>query len=75
MDCGCNCFGIAASSKRPVKRYNLLVPDIFPKQAPPFSNELDASTVRKLKKLHEYLEKNLHRGPKVRLSRHTQWCT
>ena len=29
MDCRCNCFGIAASSKRPVKRYNLLVPDIF----------------------------------------------
>lgn len=65
MDCNCNCFGIAASSKRPVKRYNLLVPEIFPKKSPPFAAKLDVSTERKLKKLFEYLEKNLHRGPKV----------
>lgn len=66
MDCGCNCFGIAASSKRPVKRYNLLVPEIFPKQAPTLQKKLDASTERKFKKLYEYLEKNPGRGPKVR---------
>jgi len=65
MDCACNCFGIAASSRRPVKRYNLLVPDVFPKRPPPFVEELDASTHRKLKKLFEYLAKNLNRGPKV----------
>ena len=73
MDCNCNCFGIAASSKRPVKRYNLLVPDIFPKTPPPYQERLDISTERKLKKLFEYLEKNLNRGPKVilRLARLT----
>ena len=65
MDCSCNCFGIAASSKKPVKRYNLLVPDIFPNKASPFAEHVDPSTERKLKKLYEYLEKNLHRGPKV----------
>ncbi len=55
MDCPCNCFGIAASSRRPVKRYNLLVPNVFPKQPPPFAEELDATTHRTLKKLFEYL--------------------
>lgn len=68
MDCNCNCFGIAASSKKPVKRYNLLVPDIFPKASPPYQERLDISTERKLKKLFEYLEKNLNRGPKASLS-------
>lgn len=67
MDCNCNCFGIAASSKKPVKRYNLLVPEIFPKKPPPYREKLDVSTERKLKKLFEYLEKNLHRGPKAGL--------
>ncbi|KAK9811710.1 hypothetical protein WJX72_008813 [[Myrmecia] bisecta] len=65
MDCNCNCFGIAASSKRPIKRYNLLVPDIFPRKQPSFSDKLDSSIERKIKKLFEYLEKNVHRGPKV----------
>jgi hypothetical protein len=66
MDCSCNCFGIAASSKVPVKRYNLLVPDIFPRQAPAFDEGLDASITRKIKKLVEYVELNPHRAPKVR---------
>ena len=65
MDCNCNCFGIAASSRKPVKRYNLLVPEIFPKQSPPCQEKIDVSTERKLKKLYEYVEKNLSRGPKV----------
>ena len=65
MDCGCNCFGIASSSRFPVKRYNLLVPDIFPKKQPEVSERVDASTERKYKKLYEYIAKNPHRGPKV----------
>ena len=65
MNCGCNCFGIAASSRRPVKRYNALVPDIFPRTAPAFSNSIDPAVERKFKKLCEYLEKNPHREPKV----------
>ena len=66
MDCNCNCFGIAASSKRPIKRYNLLVPDIFPRSEPTFTDKVDSSTERKIKKLGDYLEKNPHRGPKVK---------
>ena len=30
MDCTCNCFGVATAARVPVKRYNLLVPDVFP---------------------------------------------
>ena len=65
MDCGCNYFGIAAASKVPVKRYNLLVPDIFPRNAPPLTMAVDLSMERKYKKLYEYLEKNPHRIPKA----------
>ncbi len=65
MDCNCNCFGIAASSKFPVKRYNLLVPDIFPRKPPAFADRIDPATERKYKKLYEYVEKNPHRGEKV----------
>lgn len=67
MDCSCNCCGIAASSKVPVKRYNVLVPDIFPRQPPDFNAPLDASIVRKIKKLVEYVDLNPHRTQKVRV--------
>ena len=70
MDCGCNCFGIAASSRKPVKRYNLLMPALFGKEAPPATGELDASANRRIKKVVEYCEKNPHRVPKVQW-RHT----
>ena len=50
-----------------MKRYNLLVPDIFPKKEPEVSERVDASTERKYKKLNEYIAKNPHRGPKVPL--------
>ena len=43
----------------------MLVPGAFTTQPPRFAEELDASTHRKLKKLYEYLERNLNRGPKV----------
>ena len=56
MDCNCSCFGVAASSKIPVKRYNLLVPDIFPPKSPPLTTTVDASTERKFKKLWEYVQ-------------------
>lgn len=72
----CHCFGLlpAASSRRPVKRYNLLVPDIFPRNEPPFQDKVDSSIDRKIKKLADYLNKNPHRGPKVsrRLARKVQ---
>jgi hypothetical protein len=65
MDCGCNCFGIAASSRKPVKRYNLLMPALFGSKPPPASGDLDASVLRRIKKVVEYCEKNPHRLPKV----------
>ena len=67
MNCNCNCFGIAAASKRPVKRYNLLVTDVFPKQEPPLDSAVDATTERQFKRLFEYLQKMPSRVPKVRL--------
>ena len=66
MDCGCNCFGIAASSRKPVKRYNELMPALFSSKPPPANGELDASVNRRIKKVVEYCEKNPHRVPKVR---------
>ncbi len=78
MNCGCNCFGIAASSARPIKRYNLLVPDVFPKQQPPADAPVDAATARKIKRLLEYVDKNPQRGPKACSSstlHHRQCCT
>ena len=61
------CFGLlpTASSRRPVKRYNLLVPDIFPRSEPPFQDKVDSSIDRKIKKLADYLDKNPHRAPKA----------
>ncbi len=49
----------------PVKRYNLLVPDVFPVTEPPFDKPLSLTIERKIKKLGEYLEKNEHRAPTV----------
>ena len=65
MDCSCNCFGLAAASRVPVKRYNTLVPDIFPVAPPRFGAPLDAASVRKCRKLAEYLACNPHRVPKA----------
>eukprot|EP00887_Chlorella_sp_A99_P006324 scaffold3.g6324.t1 len=65
MDCNCNCFGVATAAKVPVKRYNLLVPDIYPVVEPPFDRPLGIAIERKVKKLAEYVERNEHRAPKV----------
>lgn len=65
MDCTCNCFGVATAARVPVKRYNLLVPDVFPVVEPPFDKPLGITIERKIKKLAEYLDKNEFRAPKV----------
>lgn len=65
MGLSCDCFGYASASKRPVKRYNLLVPDIFPKNQPAVDQPVDASTQRQFKRLYEYLQKNPSRTPKA----------
>lgn len=65
MDVTCNCFGVATAARVPVKRYNLLVPDVFPVVEPSFEKPLGITIERKIKKLADYLEKNEHRAPKV----------
>lgn len=65
MDLNCNCMGVATAAKVPVKRYNLLVPDIYPVVEPDVHKPLSSSVERKIKKLSEYLERNEHRAPKV----------
>jgi hypothetical protein len=65
MDLNCNCFGVASAARVPVKRYNLLVPDVFPVTEPAFDRPLGIAIERKIKKLGEYLDKNEHRAPKV----------
>ncbi|KAK9840006.1 hypothetical protein WJX74_001868 [Apatococcus lobatus] len=65
MDTGCRCFGIAASSRRPVKRYNALVPECFPRDPPPVNQAPDPAQERKYKKLCEYLDHNPERIPKA----------
>ena len=71
MDLNCNCFGVASAARVPVKRYNLLVPDVFPVTEPAFDRPLGIGIERKSKKLSEYLDKNEHRAPKVGGQR---WC-
>ncbi|KAI3435863.1 hypothetical protein D9Q98_001921 [Chlorella vulgaris] len=65
MDCTCNCFGVATAARVPVKRYNLLVPDVFPVVEPSFDKPLGITIERKIKKLADYLDKNEYRAPKV----------
>ena len=65
MDVNCNCFGVATAAKVPVKRYNLLVPAIFPVTEPSVTKPLGIATGKNIKKLSEYLERNEHRIPKV----------
>mmetsp|Transcript_34559 Transcript_34559/g.88436 ORF Transcript_34559/g.88436 Transcript_34559/m.88436 type:complete len:867 (-) Transcript_34559:73-2673(-) len=62
---GFNCFGIKTASEVRVKRYNLLVPDIFPPIEPEYKKELPNGIQRKIKKLGEYLEKYPERSEKV----------
>eukprot|EP00889_Picochlorum_renovo_P008445 jgi/Picre1/35475/NNA_002937.t1 len=65
MDIGCNCFGVATAAKVPVKRYNLLVPAVFPVTEPSPTKKLLVGVEKNIKRLSDYLERNEHRIPKV----------
>jgi len=65
MDIGCNCFGVATAAKVPVKRYNLLVPAVFPVTEPSTTKKLPVGVEKNIKRLSDYLERNEHRIPKV----------
>ncbi len=65
MDIGCNCFGVATAAKVPVKRYNLLVPAVFPVSEPSPTKKLPVGVEKNIKRLSDYLERNEHRIPKV----------
>ncbi|GMH37323.1 hypothetical protein BSKO_05196 [Bryopsis sp. KO-2023] len=65
---GCMCFGRMLpkpASKFPVKRYNILVPDIFPIKPPQVDEDLPSFTIKKIEKLEEYVTKNPQRASKV----------
>jgi hypothetical protein len=65
MDIGCNCFGVATAAKVPVKRYNLLVPAIFPVTEPSPDKPLSVGVEKNIHRLSEYLGRNEHRIPKA----------
>ncbi len=65
MDVGCNCFGVATAAKVPVKRYNLLVPAIFPVTEPNPDRPLSVGVEKNISRLSEYLGRNEHRIPKA----------
>lgn len=65
----CSCFGTAASSKVPLKRYNQYVKDVFDAKTDGNAQNLDdalpITTAGKMRKLTEYAGKNPHRIPKI----------
>jgi hypothetical protein len=60
-----NPCGTASAAKVPVKRYNLLLPAIYPVTEPEFDKAIPVNTERAIKKVSDYLESNEHRIPKV----------
>ena len=75
MDIGCNCFGVATAAKVPVKRYNLLVPAVFPVTEPNPNKPLSVGVDKNINRLSDYLERNEHRIPKVCLKLlESRWC-
>ncbi len=54
MNVGCNCLGIAATSRVPSKGYNKLMPPVFPKD-PPVTPISEQQHDRQLEKLISYL--------------------
>ena len=60
-----NCFGVATAAKVPVKRYNLLVPAIFPVTEPNPDKPLSVGVEKNINRLSEYLGRNEHRIPKA----------
>lgn len=80
MKNNCGCFNsLAAASVVPVKRYNQLVPAIFPKGSAEPDAVQNPAVIKQMAKLLEYVQKNPERGPKVHhvpsLSRHRQCVT
>eukprot|EP00210_Caulerpa_lentillifera_P006064 g5794.t1 len=63
----CKCFGLIPkpASKFPVKRYNILVPGIFPLTPPAIDEDLPTWLDRKLEKLHVYIQLNARNTMKV----------
>ena len=61
---GCSCIPPPASLQ-PRKVYNILVPDVFPLQAPQMGHALSTGVEKKIEKLEEYVLKNPARIPKV----------
>lgn len=62
------CFGklcATQASKQPVKRYNRLVPDVFPPQCPDVYQPLTSAVARKIEKVQSYAGENLQNAPKV----------
>ena len=57
MNVGCNCLGLASSSRVPQKTYNKLVPPVFPKD-PPISDTSERDQERQLQTLVSYLAAN-----------------
>lgn len=57
--------GTASAAKVPVKRYNLLLPAIYPVTEPAFDKAIPINSERAIKKVSDYLESNEHRIPKV----------
>ena len=64
MNTGCNCFGLAASSRVPRKTYNKLVPPVFPKD-PPISSMPEHNQEKQLQSLIAYLAATPHCISKV----------
>lgn len=66
MNTSCFCLGsLAAASVVPVKRYNQLVPALFPGGGVPPDEPMDPVVAKQIEKLLEYMIKNPDRGPKV----------
>jgi hypothetical protein len=64
MGSSCSCIPPPAS-QRERKVYNVLVPDVFPRQAPLLEHVLTQGLERKIEKLVEYVQKNPARISKV----------
>lgn len=75
MNTSCGCLGsLAAASVVPVKRYNQLVPALFPDGGVSPDQPMDPAVAKQINKLLEYMVKNPQRGAKVsrRLARRLQ---
>lgn len=63
--CKCFCLTPKPASKFPGKRYNILVPGIFPLTPPAIDEDLPSWLDKKLEKLHFYIQLNARNTMKV----------